>query len=921
MPLRVDIVTGDTWLYVTDLRLPGYIPMQLARRYRSGDAYTGPFGRGWQFSLDVRLAVEEEQFVFAPGLALEAAFARVDEGMQARHATGPLLQHHADTYVVETAPSRRYVFPKADARNGVIPLDRVEDADGNSIHFFYNENGLAGVVDTIGRQVRLAYRGGRVQRIRAIGHDEAESTLTVRTFRYDGQGRLVADTDAVGRTANFAYQKHLLVQYTNRLGGVQYAQYTADERCCALWRGDGSAVRRIAYDAVRQATRGVLATGEQIVYRHVPPGQVIEQIDPDGRSQNYYYDEAQRLVGFSDEEDGVEAFQQLDADEGVFTLVSGGERLAFLDVEEDGLVTGATDALDHRHVMKHDAAHRLARVVTPGGATWQVARDARGRVMEVVSPEERTVYIEHASDARTRTVSDELGRCYSERYDPFGRLIQREDALGRTQHRRYDTAGRLTEVRVGGQVQVAFEYDAAGLLVRATGAEQGTASLERDAFGRLRTYADPHGARYQFQYDEEGRLATVTKRQGATAAFEYDVYGRLQRAEGFANAVTTYRYEDGRIEAVAQHGDAEARRVYNRLGDLIREAKPDRGARRFEYGSSGELLSAVSKDAEGLFFDYEADGRVTRVEANGAALLFDYDREGNLQNARREGGDQLAFRYDARSRLVEIAGPATERIRLAYDAGNRLEAFDTPGRTVRFGYDALDRVIERRVVENDAVAERTSFADDGTAAIHADRFHLRPAEADGSTADRTAISLQLDQARHGLVLSLVLGDCCVPVWRRAGGPDRPAMSGAVCMAVGAVRGSAAVLGKTPRSAPEMLRCWAEPAYGGCRLDYTEWPTSPEVARPWALLDQFFLARPFRELYDPHHVLGALPHRRVGAEVRALDGWMTGPHVREHLRPPIWTHRSAGAVLAREQWVPGRGGVHPNEWLRMFLDVN
>ena len=44
MAFCADVATGATTLYEEDLRLPGLIPLVLARRYRSDDDRAGPFG-------------------------------------------------------------------------------------------------------------------------------------------------------------------------------------------------------------------------------------------------------------------------------------------------------------------------------------------------------------------------------------------------------------------------------------------------------------------------------------------------------------------------------------------------------------------------------------------------------------------------------------------------------------------------------------------------------------------------------------------------------------------------------------------------------------------------------------------------------------------------------------------------------------
>ena len=51
----VDVATGAVQIHSVDLGLPGYIPLEVSRTYRSGTKTRGLMGPGWTFNLDVFL--------------------------------------------------------------------------------------------------------------------------------------------------------------------------------------------------------------------------------------------------------------------------------------------------------------------------------------------------------------------------------------------------------------------------------------------------------------------------------------------------------------------------------------------------------------------------------------------------------------------------------------------------------------------------------------------------------------------------------------------------------------------------------------------------------------------------------------------------------------------------------------------------
>ena len=880
MALRVDMETGEAVLRREDLRLPGYIPLTLARTYRSGRNADGPFGHGWRLNWAITLRVEAGQVVYAPETFHETTFEAIDVQMQARHANGTLIQHYPGSYVVAPTASRRLVFEKENAREDTIPLSRVEDASGNSIHFFYDRGRIAGIVDTVGRQIRFDCQGGLVNRLRVDGGPRAS---TLRRFQYSGSGDLVKETDAEGCAVSFGYQRHLMVHFTCRQGGTQYAQYDGNERCTALWLADGSETRQFAFDDQRQSARVVGGQGGQTVYRYTHPGRVIERIDPLDRSQDYFYDEVQQLIGFSDGDDQIATFQRISLEDGEGFFVDREERVALLEIDENMRVTGLLDGHGNHETLAYNAQPYPVQFCTAAPSTWTFSRNERGAVTRIESPSARALKGRRHSDEKVFELKDEIGLRVEDHIDGQGRLVERTDGLRRRFQWRYDANSRLKSVLVAGQ-SVEFDYSAGGQLTRMVDAAGSEMRLAYDPFGRLRQCATP-GRESEIKYDASGRVRAVADSQAGTTQFAYDERGAIERIEYGDGCEAVYRRSDGGVKVRTDGPDGTTIVRYSAEGYPTEWEKPGALARRIDYGSSGELTGVVGPN-RAVDFAYDEEGHLVWTGNGEKSLQVDYGRDGSIENIRADGHVQLTCEHDARGRLTG-AQVGDQSIRLAFDAGDRLRSIRRGTQQWSFGYDGFDHLVNHSGPRQHQAGGRASESGD------VDEYTVL--QQDGGET-RHKIAVQVHAARHGVAVSAQVGQWRVPLWGRGdylapGNLVTPAL-----LAASLARGVAPILARLePPFAPRLPEQWAERIAGGVRWDYTAIPSRADLGHSsWTVLDHFVLRRTFYEMGYPSLLPGTCSaHRWTN---RSPDAWVTGSHQQSVLRPPIWSRRIAGPHL-------------------------
>jgi YD repeat-containing protein len=903
MSLRVDIASGRTRLHAVDGRLPGYIPLHLTRTYRSDDEEDGPFGAGWTFNLDVSLTLTSEYLAFHGPSGAETYFKPIEAGVQVRHPeTGLILQHHPDSYVVVVSPRRQFVFPKARAQRGRLPLGRIEDAIGNHIQFAYQGGRLAALADTVGRRIQFDYAGPRIAGIRVSGASGQEQRR-VRTFRYDRHGNLVAEQDAAGRETRYEYRRHLMVARSNRLGGTQYAQYDDEGRCLTLWHSDGACLRTLSYDPARQTTRVIDTLGRQTLYRTLEETLVLKRIGPLAEEQYYHYDEAYRLIGYTGNVGDLITTQHLE--EQVLTQVDGERRLAVIHYGDMGLAQAVVDPFDNEYRLGYNDAYQLNRVTTPQGNTWIFEYDRRGWLSMVRSPEGR--WVERTLSAEGITVQDEEGPRYRAQVDLFGREVERTDALGRRIQRTYDPEGRLAKVAIGNTYSVQFTYTAEGQLTGMVDSEGRKTQRRYDAFGRLQQYVGPAQERWTFQYDREGRLTAAANVQRGSLAFAYDDTGRLSQFTPFDGGARTYEVDD---ESIVERGpEGVVRRTYLPLGELAEVGSGSSDEQAITYGPYGELR-LLDTPAASLFFDYDEEGRLTAIDREEQSLVLSRDRDGNLTGIDVDGGSRIDLHRDGRGRLVTVREEGEEAVALSYDGADRLTTLTGPeGARVELHYDPLDRLRELVVHRPGQSAQRHTFDPDDpprSLALGGD------GRAGASMAEVAGI--MLIHAPHRLALTLKVGKLHLPLWLQTDllHRDHAPLDNHILYAC--VEGVDALMAQGRQVHDmDLLRRWGSEAAVETSLAAIP---GPHILRGMSLLRAFFLHPPFLDRPSARH-LGENGESAAFDGPPAFDPVLTGTHQEGVLNPPVWSERSLATQLHRSTVLFGRSGITPDDILGHF----
>ena len=514
------------------------------------------------------------------------------------------------------------------------------------------------------------------------------------TYEYNGDGRVNAVQDRLGRRVEYHYTNGLMAAVDGLLADQQtYYAYDSTGRLTQVTYPDGE-VERIHYNALGYVTSVVDGTGQGTVFRY----------DFD-RVRDRFYTRSTTSGGLVTE-------KWFDFQGRLLRSYINGER----DVEflyEDARTTHVTDGKGETITLDYDEWGNLTTVSYPDGVHWQYT-------------------YEHVHHRMIKAV-DALGRITHFQYDNRGNLTNRIEAAGTSAERvmsmRYTSRGLLTEMTIQGDAHTAsatwrLMYDPQQRLTAITDPMSNSWTIaEYSATGVPQRMVDPLGREMAFAFDLLGRVTNTYDSLGREIATEYDASHRPTVTTDARGKPWSYEYDErGNIaEIVDPNGNAMAfsygpdglpSRIQDALGvgqewtldnmGRVREANQD-GDEAIGYDYADPILGEVAQIRYPTFTrKFTFDKRIRRateiedVWSGGTNRTeFVYDKAGNVLRVTGPEGKTVSYAYDARNRLVAVTNAAGDvSSRIYDDRDNVIATIDQAGMTNRFVYDRNDRLIQ-----------------------------------------------------------------------------------------------------------------------------------------------------------------------------------------------------------------------------------
>jgi len=474
----VNLATGNYVYQYQDLFIPGRgLPLAVTRSYNSQSPLSGPFGSGWTFNYNVRLAGingSEDVLVIREDGRTDRYNVRSNGTYSPPPGVFDILTWNADgSYTLERKDHITYLFAPTGQ------LMNIADTNGNTINLTYTGNNLTQVTDPSGRELTFTYdAAGRIISI-------TDPTGRILSYTYDANDNLVRYTDPAGGEFDYTYdENHWLTSITNPRGIQSVTNtYDGDGRVISQSNALG-AVTTFSYDTNNRITIETDPLGRSTQYTHNDRFWEINETDALGHSISYAYD-------------------------------GNGNRIS------------ATDANGHTTLFSYDANGNIIQVTDASGHSTSQTYDSKSNLLSSKDALGRQTTFNYDANSNPVRITDALGYVTTFTYDQYGQVIYTRDANGHGTTHTYDIYGNLVGITDAAGNTATLSYDLAGRQVGATDARGKTSSFSYDALDRLLSVTDPLGHSATNSYDGVGNRISVTDAMGSTTSYTYDPLNQL----------------------------------------------------------------------------------------------------------------------------------------------------------------------------------------------------------------------------------------------------------------------------------------------------------------------------------------------------------------------------------------------------------
>jgi len=554
------------------------------------------------------------------------------------------------------------------------------DAEGRVTTFEYDDRDrLRFERRPLGQVVEYGYDGAD-RRTAETRSNAGGSGNQVRTWRFDGDGRLREQVDATGATTRFDYdRKGNRIRQTNARGAERTWTYDARDRVVS----ESGPVPGLII------TYGLDANGNRISER--------QPTVPQANNITRTFDALNRLRRVEDSLGLVEA----------------------MDYDPDGHVLSRTNANNRVTTFVVDALGRVAEERRPLGRTWTRTWTVHGELLTETDP--RNFETRHRYDTvgrRTATIlppregsSAQEGPQWT--YDRVGNVLTQRDARGNETTFVYDALNRreretIAGVAVGG---------ALAPVVR---------SWTYDTVGNVLTETDRRGIVTTYTWDRENRRKTTTRDGTLIERLDYDAVGNVVERTDANGTVTRTEYDpaDRPKEQIAGAGTgvaATTRWTSTPLGDVLSITDPESRVTTQTWDQRRRLVRVENGAGEATAYEHDGLGQIRTItppKGGTHASRRTYDAADRLQTIADGEGNTWTYGYNQTDQRTSITNPRGHATTFAFDGRGLLTAMTYPGgATWTYRHDADNHRISEttplgvtRTYTVDALGRRRSAA-------------------------------------------------------------------------------------------------------------------------------------------------------------------------------------------------------------------
>lgn len=516
----------------------------------------------------------------------------------------------------------------------------------------------------------------------------------VRSFKYDGAGRKIAETFD-GITLEYAYDSSSRLRETKHEQYSEIKEYDLCGRVVKEWIEDkkGKKLRVAEYSYDSSGNKIAVKRDSKTLYTYDAWNRLTSETDALGRVSRISYNPVTRTskkidpAGYVTEEI-KDSFGKV---KNRFGYTPSGERI-----------------MDEQFIYDKNGnkIEQVSLVYTSYGTTYPVNTkwkyDRMNRVISQIDADRKETQYEYSWTGKRETIRKPDGKFISYAHD----FLDREDrlaTLGADYYYTYDKLGRV--IRIWDELtqeQMLRTYDARGNMLSETLKNGLTINRTYDSENRVTSLVYPDGSSVRYIYGALDLEKVIRLDAGGEELYEhsyldYSQTGKLLKESHIHEGHTTsYSYDalDRQVKLDSPFLKHELKKFDLRDNLLLHTIDKENFA--YTYDEYNQLTSEKSSVTHNYLYDsrnnrlekdeipYTADDLDELLQAG--KERFEHDLNGN-----RTGSGEAELLYDGMDRLIAYK-TAKETIEYSYDAWHRRMTKTVNGVVTRYLYDHQNEI-------------------------------------------------------------------------------------------------------------------------------------------------------------------------------------------------------------------------------------
>ncbi len=420
-------------------------------------------------------------------------------------------------------------------------------------------------------------------------------------------------------------------------------------------------------------------------------GQVINEIDPYGKSTTYEYN--QKLLP-----------TKTTAPDGKYQIISYSPTL---DLPIEKAAYDSSGVLQGKIIYEYDQLGRMIKQTALNGKYSTYVYDDAGNVLTVASN----------IDSQNQSIT-------SYEYDAMNRLVKVTSPKNEITEYSYSPIGELLEIKDPNGKITTFEYDLKGQLISKTDPTGSVWRMTYDLNGNLLTELDPNLQTKEYTYNSVNKVTSI-RTADDLIQYNYNINDEVVEISNQTSSIIYTRDSKQRIVAETVAGVGNTNYPTHTINysytanDLRTSAQSVFQTINYYYNPTTYQLSGVQNSSGNNFsFNYDQANRLSSIIRPGSRTDLTYDVASTLTGIYHSSNGQVKnsfeYLYDERNYITQKRSPAST-LNYSYDRNGQLTSVNSNNlnENETFQYDALGNRVAYNGITSTFDQSGQKIQDDG----------------------------------------------------------------------------------------------------------------------------------------------------------------------------------------------------------------